>query len=111
MKRLLKNKDGFTLIEMVIVLMIISILLAIAVPQMAKTNDVVNSKSCKATKRLIKGQIGSYKVEHGGDIPATLDVLIEEGYVDTIACPDGTELSMEDIIQSDGTSDTSGTNG
>ena len=49
MKKWLKLQKGFTLIEMLIVLMIISILLLIAVPNMSKNTKVANEKGCDAT--------------------------------------------------------------
>ncbi|RYL90990.1 prepilin-type N-terminal cleavage/methylation domain-containing protein [Sporolactobacillus sp. THM7-4] len=86
------SERAFTLIEMMIVLMIISILLLIAVPNMTKSNTVVQNKSTDATVKLVQSQVGAYQMDHDGQLPANLDVLITEDYVDSIKTPDGKEL-------------------
>ncbi|WNB93557.1 competence type IV pilus major pilin ComGC [Bacillus sp. NEB1478] len=92
----MKNQDGFTLIEMMIVLLIISILMLIALPSMTKNNKVVKSLGCEATIDLVQGQVGAYEAETGS-IP-TPEELKDGGYVDTIVCPDKSQL----IIDSEG---------
>ncbi len=92
-KKILLEKDGFTLIEMLIVLMIISILLLIAVPNMLKSHDLVESKSCTATVKLVQSQVASYEMENDGAVP-TLDQLKTEGYIDRVTCPGGESLTL-----------------
>lgn len=94
LEKLKLTQDGFTLIEMMIVLMIISILLLIAVPNMIKSHQVVETKSCKATVQLVQSQVGTYEMEHDGEMP-TLQSLLDEDYVDNITCPDGKTLTMD----------------
>ena len=54
MKKLMKNKKGFTLMEMLIVIAIIVILVAIAVPtftsQLGKANQAANDANMRAAK-------------------------------------------------------------
>ncbi|MBM7646354.1 competence protein ComGC [Scopulibacillus daqui] len=97
MKWIKHSQDGFTLIEMMIVLMIISILLLIAVPSMLKSNKIVESKSCQATIKLVNGQVAAYNMDHDAKL-ANLENLKTEGYVDSISCPDGSKL----VLDSDG---------
>ncbi|MFZ4452105.1 competence type IV pilus major pilin ComGC [Salibacterium aidingense] len=80
-------------IEMVIVLLIITVLLLIALPNMVKNNEVAQSKGCDATIQLLEAQAGAYEVEHHSQ-PESLADLEEEGYVDTITCPDNTALTL-----------------
>lgn len=89
-----KKEDGFTLIEMMIVLMIISILLLIAVPSMTKSNSVVKEKTCESTINLLQSQVEAYATEHDGEMPGSLDVLKSGGYVDRTRCPDS-DLMLE----------------
>jgi competence protein ComGC len=89
----MKNENGFTLIEMMIVLLIISILMLIALPSMTKNNKVVKSLGCEATIDLVQGQVGAYEAENG-DLP-TPEELKEQGYVDTIVCPDKSPLTID----------------
>jgi competence protein ComGC len=87
-----KNEQGFTLIEMMIVLMIISILLLIAIPNMTSNNKIANDRGCAATIDLLQAQVGAYYVENKR-YPEKLDDLIGN-YVDTIVCPNGTQLTL-----------------
>ncbi|QQK79742.1 prepilin-type N-terminal cleavage/methylation domain-containing protein [Salicibibacter cibi] len=90
-----KKDDGFTLIEMMIVLLIISILLLVAIPNMVQNSNVAQSKGCEATVDLVQAQVGSYMVETG-DYPSSLSVLVDNDYVDSVTCPDGSRLNLDD---------------
>lgn len=91
----LRNERAFTLIEMIIVMTIISILLLIIVPNMAKNTKVVNKKSCEATIKLLQSQVGVYEMEKESK-PTSIEDLAE--YVDRTDCPDKTELQLVDGI-------------
>lgn len=93
MKVLKNNQAGFTLIEMLIVIIIISTLLLIAVPNMSKSNEVVGKKSCEVTIDLLQSQVGAYEIDTGG-LPADLNVLITDKYVDSVVCPNGDPLTL-----------------
>jgi competence protein ComGC len=95
MKKL--NEDGFTLIEMMIVLLIISVLLMIALPSMAKNLGVAKDIGCKATIDLVQGQLGAYEAEKGKTL-TDLTLLETENYVDTVKCPSGKALKLENGI-------------
>jgi competence protein ComGC len=91
----LKNEKGFTLIEMLIVLMIISVLLLIAVPNMMKNTDVAANKGCEATTKLLQSQVYAYNLENEVEL-LDLETLEEAGFVDNTSCPDGTTLKLID---------------
>jgi prepilin-type N-terminal cleavage/methylation domain-containing protein len=82
------NQKGFTLIEMMIVMMIISILLIITIPNVSKNNSVVKDKGCSALVKLAEAQVQAFEIEKGV-LPVSLDELMLEGYLDTITCPGG----------------------
>ncbi|MDQ0256287.1 competence protein ComGC [Evansella vedderi] len=86
--KFLKKEHGFTLIEMMIVLVIISILLLVAVPNLAKNQATANAKGCEATIDLIRSQKLAYEIETGENL-TDLQKLVEEEYVDTLTCPNG----------------------
>ncbi|WP_332697909.1 competence type IV pilus major pilin ComGC [Halalkalibacter lacteus] len=90
----MKNEKGFTLIEMLVVLMIISVLLLIAVPNMMKNNDVAATKGCEATIKLLQSQVYAYNLENENPLDE-LGTLKQQKFVDTISCPDGTSLTLE----------------
>lgn len=52
-KHLLKDERGFTLIEMMIVLLVISVLLFIAIPNVTKQSGSINAKGCEAFVNII----------------------------------------------------------
>lgn len=100
MKKTLINENGFTLIEMMIVLAIISVLLLILVPNLTKNSSVANDKSCDATIKMVQGQIAVYTADHDGEKPEKMEDLKDyiENYDETngVRCPDGTTLAIDD---------------
>ncbi|ADU29940.1 competence type IV pilus major pilin ComGC [Evansella cellulosilytica] len=92
----LLTQSGFTLIEMLIVLIIISILLLIAVPNLAKNRDIAIEKGCEATKDLLKAQVYAYEIETGNKL-TDIQKLVDDKYVDSITCPDGKVLTLSDL--------------
>lgn len=87
------NQKGFTLIEMMIVLLIISVLLLIALPSMAKNLGVAKNLGCKATIDLVQGQVGAYEADKEEKL-TDLGTLVTEKYVDTVKCPNGNSLEL-----------------
>ncbi|MBE2926569.1 prepilin-type N-terminal cleavage/methylation domain-containing protein [Anoxybacillus flavithermus] len=49
----MRNEKGFTLIEMLIVLMVITILILITIPNVTKHNSMINNKGCSAFINII----------------------------------------------------------
>lgn len=95
---ILKKQDGFTLIEMLIVLFIISILILITIPNVTKHFSSIDQKGCDAFVKMVQGQVEAYKIDYHG-IP-TLSELVEKDYINEgeTSCPNGAEIQ----IQSDG---------
>lgn len=56
-KKILKNEKGFTLVELVIVVLILGILVAIAVPRFVSATDNAKDQAQKATARTIMSAI------------------------------------------------------
>ncbi|KGX88869.1 competence type IV pilus major pilin ComGC [Pontibacillus litoralis] len=92
---MLKNERGFTLIEMLIVLMIISLLLLITIPNITKNNNVVESKSCEAYIQMVETQVQTYKMDQG-QLPTTIDDLVDQQYLDQATCPSGEGLQIDE---------------
>ncbi len=95
---MLKNQKGFTLIEMMIVLLVISILLIITVPNVIKNNSSINEKGCEAYQKMVQGQVQAYQLDHNNKIP-TVTELSEANYITSKECPAGKTIT----IASDGT--------
>lgn len=81
MKKLLKmKKKGFTLVEMLVVLGIISVLLLLFVPNLSKQKEAVRKKGDQAVVKVVESQIELYELEH--DKKATVADLQSAGYID-----------------------------
>ena len=66
MKKMLKKKvKGFTLIEMLIVLGIISILLLLFVPNLSKQKEAIQKKGDAAIVKIVESQMDIYELDHG----------------------------------------------
>lgn len=50
---ILKGNKGFTLIEMLIVMLVITVLLLIMIPNVLKHNTVINNKGCSALVKMV----------------------------------------------------------
>lgn len=84
------------LIEMLIVLLIISVLIILIVPNLAKKTTEVNDKGCKALVTVVQAQVDAYRIDNG-KFPASLDVLKQDGYIsdDQLRCKGKGELVYE----------------
>lgn len=96
--RFLKNQRGFTLIEMLIVMLIITVLIAIAIPNVTKQTTSVEDKGCKAFVHMVQGQVESYRMDLK-KVPAMSD-LVSGGYLKEAetTCPNGDAI----VISADG---------
>ena len=66
-RMLKRDSKGFTLVELMVVLLIIGILVAIAIPIYNKTQAEAQKKSCQANLRTIDGAIAQYRAD-GSDV-------------------------------------------
>ncbi len=63
----MKAKKGFTLVEILIVVVILGILAAIVIPQFTNASTEARESSLSSDLQAIRGQIELYKIEHLGD--------------------------------------------
>ena len=73
-----KQKSGFTLLEMTIVVIVISVIFLLSVPSIQKTLGVVNNKGCKALEKVADAAILEYKMEYD-EYPSNVDDLVNAG--------------------------------
>ncbi|MFG6114354.1 competence type IV pilus major pilin ComGC [Halobacillus sp. MO56] len=88
-----KNEKGFTLIEMLVVLLIISVLLIITIPNIAENNQMVREKGCEALVKLAEAQVQAYYINEG-EMPTLISDLETNGYITQTTCPNGETLTL-----------------
>lgn len=80
LRRLFPNKQGFTLIEMTVVLFIVSILSLLIIPNVANMRDSIDAKGTAALADVIETQAELYNLDVGEEAP-TLVVLQDAEYI------------------------------
>ena len=80
----MRSKKGFTLVELLVVVLILGALAAIAIPRISQSAESAKINACKTNVDLINSQIELYYANEG-EWPADLDtILADEDYF-----PDG----------------------
>jgi type IV pilus assembly protein PilA len=74
MYKMMNNRKGFTLIELIVVIAIIAILAAVAVPRFSGTLTTSKNRAHNANVRMIEGAISLYQVETDTALTAIDDI-------------------------------------
>lgn len=69
----MKKKEGFTLVEMLIVLVIVSVLSLLIIPNITDTKNKIDDEGAYALARVIEVQANLYRIEKGEE--PTLELL------------------------------------
>ncbi|WHZ06124.1 competence type IV pilus major pilin ComGC [Neobacillus sp. YX16] len=91
----MKNEKGFTLVEMMIVMLVISVLLIVTIPNVAKHNTNINNKGCEAYVKMVQAQVQSYIIDKN-KVPTMANLISEEYLIEDKGCPNGTQNVLID---------------
>ena len=81
-KTLLKKEKGFTLVELLAVIVILGLIVAIAVPAIGNIIQESKDNAAKSEVTLIQDAARLYDVQHEITGEITAEFLITEGYLD-----------------------------
>ncbi len=83
-----KNKQGFTLVEIMIVVAIIALLAAIAIPNLLRAKMSSNDSVAKATVRALSTATESYATANNGKYPTDIASLTgaTPAFINTAYC-------------------------
>lgn len=70
------EEDGFTLVELLVVMLILGILAAIAIPAFFSQRDKGYDSDAKANARTVQTALESYAVDNGGDYTDATEALL-----------------------------------
>lgn len=76
-----KRRRGFTLIEVLIVVVIMAVLAATIIPQFSSSTQDAQDSQVEFNRHMLQSQIQLYKAQHGGTLPAitnNLEALVKK---------------------------------
>lgn len=89
-----KNEKGFTLIEMLVVLLIITVLILLIVPNIGNRTGDMHKKGCDSLVVTVQAQADMYELDNG-EKAISFDNLVDE-YIneDQTTCQNGEKLTI-----------------
>ncbi|MCG1022680.1 competence type IV pilus major pilin ComGC [Sutcliffiella horikoshii] len=100
MRKLLNDERGFTLVEMLLVMLVITVLLLIMIPNVTKNSSIIGDKGCEALLSMVDAQIQAYRLDTGSQ-PNSIDDLNSPEYLEdrfdeehTLNCPNGNTITI-----------------
>ena len=102
MKNRTSRKSGFTLVEIMIVVAIIGLLAAIAIPNFVRARTQSQKNACINNLRQIDGAIQQWALENKKAVSATVNYVAIKDYLKSaVLCPAGGTLFSDSYTISD----------
>ena len=89
-----KDNRGFTLVELMVVVVIIGVLTAIAIPVYNASTAKAEKGACEANLRMIDSAIQQYKMNNDGEPPESIKDDLGDYFQDEPKCPSGGEYKI-----------------
>jgi len=90
-------KKGFTLLEMIVVILIIAALFLLTIPNIQKVISIVHNKSCDNQVKIVESAIVEYMILND-ETPNDIFDLVSEDLLSEkqTKCPNGKEIYISD---------------
>ncbi len=101
----MEKRQGFTLVELVVVVMILGILAAVAAPKLLGTSGTATDNGLRQTVSVMRDAIERYAAENGGDFPGTDEASFKTAIKPYLrgafpTCPVGHKNASVDVTNS-----------
>ncbi|MBN1852751.1 MAG: type II secretion system protein [Pirellulales bacterium] len=95
----MSRRSGFTLVELVVVVMILGILAAVAAPKLISTSGTAADNGVRQTLSVVRDAIERFAADHGGQIPTAAIATELKPYLrgNFPKCPVGDNAGSADI--------------
>lgn len=91
------KKNGFTLLEMIVVVLVMAVLFLLTIPNVSKVMNTVDKKACDSLCKVVDSASIQYRLEYG-EMPNSLTDLVSAGLLEPeqTACSNGESIYFED---------------
>ncbi len=92
----MRAKSGFTLVEILIVVVILGILAAIVIPQFTDASTEAKTSSLCSDLQTVRSQIELYKIQHNDDMPGTVTGIDFETAMISYTLQSGVQAALQE---------------